>query len=392
MQITTDVVAAVRSAVRTDRLLDTARELIRVPSPTGSAAAVAQRLADILLQEGFSVERPAAGWAESPAVVARWSAGSAGRVLQFSGHLDTVHLPFVPPRVEAGVLYGSGASDMKGGIAAMLEAMRAIREVGLLTCGGLLLTAYDLHEAPWGDGRQRTALIDEGYVGDGVLLPEYVADRLPIIGRGMGVWQAQITRSGQPVHEVLGGIEQPSVIAAGADLIARLEKLDQQLARHTHPLGGRDSVFIGQVQAGEIYNQSPTTLTLAGTRRWLPGTESPEVEAQWRSILDEVAAARGVQIEGQFQVPGDAFELATDDPLVRAFQAAYSAIQGQPLPWGAKPFVDDGNTFIRRGHIPALTHGPAAHGAHTVSETVPVAELERVAIVYALTALGFCAH
>jgi len=57
---------------------------------------------------------------------------------------------------------------------------------------------------------------------------------------------------------------------------------------------------------------------------------------------------------------------------------------------GAKIFVDDGSTYISTGGIPALTHGPDAKGAHTLNEAVPVAELVRVAQVYALTAIAFC--
>jgi len=64
---------------------------------------------------------------------------------------------------------------------------------------------------------------------------------------------------------------------------------------------------------------------------------------------------------------------------------------GRELPIGAKPFVDDGNTFIRRGGVPAITHGPDAKGAHTLNEEVSVDELVRVATVYALAAIGFCA-
>jgi len=65
-------------------------------------------------------------------------------------------------------------------------------------------------------------------------------------------------------------------------------------------------------------------------------------------------------------------------------------VTGSTLPLGAKPFVDDGNHFVARAGIPALTHGPAAIGAHTTQEHVPVAELVRVAKVYVLTALNFC--
>ena len=123
-----DLSQRINSAIRPDRLLDLAVKLVEVPSPTRDGKAVADRLAAILAEDGFAVERPDAGWPQAPAVVARYDTGRPGRTLQFNGHLDTVHLPFVPPRVEAGILYGSGASDMKGGMAAMCEAMRALRD------------------------------------------------------------------------------------------------------------------------------------------------------------------------------------------------------------------------------------------------------------------------
>ena len=93
-------------AISQQRLLDTAVALIEVPSPTLSAGAVANRLGEILTAEGFAVERPETDWPTAPAVIARFDSGEPGRVLQFDGHLDTVHLPFVEPRIEAGVLYG----------------------------------------------------------------------------------------------------------------------------------------------------------------------------------------------------------------------------------------------------------------------------------------------
>ena len=83
--------------------------------------------------------------------------------------MDVVHLPYTPPSIADGILRGSGCSDMKGGLAAMCEALIVLKETGILETGGILLTAHDLHETPWGDGRQLQALIREGYVGDGVL-------------------------------------------------------------------------------------------------------------------------------------------------------------------------------------------------------------------------------
>ena len=197
------IIEQVSEAIDQQRLIDTAVKLIEVPSPTRSATAVAERLAEMLTEDGFVVERPVADWPEAPAVVVRFDSGAPGRVLQFDGHLDTVHLPFVPPRHENGCLYGSGASDMKGGVAAFVEALRVLHQTETLSGGGVLITAHDHHEGPWGDRRQLYALIREGYVGDAVLLPEYLADCLPVAGRGMAIFEVRIGRDGVPIHEVL---------------------------------------------------------------------------------------------------------------------------------------------------------------------------------------------
>jgi succinyl-diaminopimelate desuccinylase len=391
MQIDTQTIETLRKAIQTQRLVETAIQLVEIPSPTRDAAAVADKLAEIMQGDGFEVERPIAGWEKAPAVVARYHTGQQGPTLQFNGHLDTVHLQFVPPRVENGLLYGSGSSDMKGGIAAAVEAMRALKETGLLQCGSLLLTAHDLHESPWGDGSQVKALIEAGYLGDAVLLPEYLSTPLPVVGRGLAILSVTITREGEPIHEVLGGIDQPSVIAAGAEVIRRFGELDQQLKEErTHPMAGRESLFVGQVASGEIYNQAPTEFQLSGTRRWLTGTSIEDVRQQFHDILQSVSQQTGTQIEGKFQVSKDAYELETEHPAIDAFQSAATVVMGEPLPKGAKPFVDDGNVFIREGGIPAITHGPDAKGAHTLHEEVSVEELERVALVYALTAVAFC--
>ena len=83
-------------------MLDTARQLVAVPSRTGEGGAVADCLARLLAADGFTVERPPADHPTAPAVVVRLDSGTPGRTLQFNGHLDTVHLPFVPPAVEGG--------------------------------------------------------------------------------------------------------------------------------------------------------------------------------------------------------------------------------------------------------------------------------------------------
>ncbi len=390
--MTPSLTQTIIDSVNPQRLLDTAIALVEVPSPTLSGGPVADRLAEILAADGFQVERPVADWPSAPAVAVRFAPGRPGRTLQFDGHLDTVHLPFVPPRVADGILYGSGASDMKGGIAACVEALRVLRDTDALPGGGILLTAHDHHEGPWGDRRQLHALIHGGYLGDAVLLPEYLADPLPLAGRGMAIFEVQIRRAGAPVHEVLGGLEQPDVVGAGAEAVLRLKALHQRVRETTAPYAGADSVFVGHIQGGEIYNQSPTSCRVAGTRRWVTPGAGPAALAEIEAVLAAIAEETGTQIGVEFNLPGEAFRIDPDAPIVRAFQAAHTAVTGRALGYGGKPFVDDGNTFAGLGGIPALSHGPAATGAHTVHEACPVAELVRVAQVYALTALSFCGN
>jgi acetylornithine deacetylase/succinyl-diaminopimelate desuccinylase-like protein len=372
-------------------LTDTAVQLVVVPSRTGEAGAAADRLADILRGDGFTVERPIAGHPAAPAVVVRLDSGKPGPTLQFDGHLDTVHLPFVPPRVEGDRLTGSGSCDMKSGVAAAVEALRVLQEMGGPVRGSVLFTAHDLHEAPWGFGQQLDGLIADGYLGDAVLIPEPMRNRLPVVGRGAATWKVTIRRAGPPVHEVVRPPEEPSVIVAGAELVKRLIALEEELQERSDPVAGSESVFVGQIHGGEIYNQYPQECWLEGTRRWLPDNTREHVEREFRVLLEGVRERTGTEVWCDFLFIRDAFFLDEKSPLVAAFQRAHTATSGKPLETGPKPFVDDGNCFWGRAQIPAITHGPTAGGQHTLHEWVALDDLDRVAAVYVLTALAYCA-
>jgi acetylornithine deacetylase/succinyl-diaminopimelate desuccinylase-like protein len=279
---------------------------------------------------------------------------------------------------------------MKAGLVAALEAMRAVRDASCLPGGSILFTAHDLHEAPWGDGRQLNAMIGAGIVGDSVLLPEPLCDRLPVVGRGAATWKATVRRPGPPVHEVMRPLDEPNPIAVAALLITKFMDLDLSLSTDTHKVAGRSSLFVGQVHGGEIYNGFPQSCWLEGTRRWLPGTRCDEAELGLRQLVDDVASSSGARIDFEFALVRDSFALNESSALVAAFQQSHSAISGSPLPTGAKPFVDDGNSFFSAAGIPAITHGPKAGGQHTVDEWVDIDDLVRVARLYALTAIAYC--
>lgn len=386
------LIARLKSNFNRERMVRLVTHLVGIPSRTGEATAVLDALAERLQADGFAVERRAAGHATAPAVVVRLDSGKPGKTLQFNGHVDTVHLPFVPPKVQGDHITGSGSCDMKGGTAAAVEALYILRDSRALTAGSVLLTAHDLHEAPWGFGLQLDTLIREGVHGDAVLIPEYLNDVIAVRGRGGAIWKVIFSRPGEPVHEVLRP-DEPNVVLAGAIFVTRLADLQKRIEKLVDPVAGAESVFYGKLQAGEIFNQYPQQCLIEGTRRWLPSSQAAEVEREFRALADQVAAETGAAVEVSFQTIRGAFQMDSQIPFVQIFQEAYQATAPgrKPLPYGPKKFIDDGNSFWAIADIPAITHGPNAHGAHTLDEWVSIADLERVALLYALTAVRFCA-
>lgn len=386
----TTTIQQIRGAVNRERLLDTAFQLCSVYSPTRSAGKCADRLAEILQKDGFQVERGAFGWEPSPAVITKMQGMKPGKTLQFDGHLDTVHLPFVAPQVQGDRLTGSGSSDMKAGLAAAVEAVRVLRELDLIQSGSVMLTAHDLHEAPWGDSGQLDEMIRSGVCGDAVMIPEYTHDVLPIVGRGNAVIKFTVRRPGQPIHEVFRPTNETDVLLVTARLLQKLSEWNLELNRLSDPVAGCETVFVGQMHGGEIFNQYPSTAFLEGTRRWLPGHTVEAVKKELEEFAADFLKEVGTSVEFSFQIIRDSFILPSDASLIGAFQDAYQTVTGTMLPTGNKPFADDGSGFWQIRKIPTITHGPRASGAHTMNEWVSISDLERVATVYALTAVNFC--
>ena len=281
---------------------------------------------------------------------------------------------------------------MKAGVAAAVEAIRALRDADALPGGAILLTAHDLHEAPWGDGSQLDRLIAQGYVGDAVLIPEPLHDILPVVGKGSATWKVTIRRDGPPVHEVM----RPDARAERDRRRRRAGGPARRALRATRRArrprsAGPPTVFIGQIHSGEIFNQYPQECMLEGTRRWLPGGDGGAVQREFLEILDGLARDRGTTVDCDWRPIREAFFLDQGDALVSIFRGSYEATAGRPIAVGPKPFVDDGSSFWTHARVAAITHGPRAGGQHTLNEWVDVDDLVRVAHLYALTATAYCA-
>jgi Peptidase family M20/M25/M40 len=153
--------------ISAERLLQATYRFVDTPSPTGSEAGFARVYADHLRDVGLEVELDEE-FPDSPSVVARLRGRRSRPVLQFDGHTDAIPTPHTAPSLDlaAGIVRGRGAADMKGGLAAIAEALRAIRAAGVELDGSALVTAHGLHEAPLGDQRTLRSLILKGVIGD----------------------------------------------------------------------------------------------------------------------------------------------------------------------------------------------------------------------------------
>jgi acetylornithine deacetylase/succinyl-diaminopimelate desuccinylase-like protein len=363
-----------------DRLRDLTLELVEVESPTGDTAEVARLYAKRLEEIGMEVELLEDVFPATPTVVGRLRGGEPGPTIVLNGHLDTVPIPHAPPGVENGSIYGRGSADMKGACAAAAEAVRVFAEAPFK--GEVVIVAIGLHEAPGGRGEDLTHLLASGFRADMAVVCE-LGGRDDVVVAHMGQATAEITvsRPGMPTHELQTPAGTPHPLHAAARLLDEIRARNEELAANVHPRVGAETYFVGELHGGDFYNRFPTTCRIVGTRRWIPGNTLEAVEAEYRGLLERVAAETGCSFELDFKLVRGAYEIDEEHPLLQALQAAYLEVTGTTLePTGAK-VVADGALFASAG-IPTVYHGPVGSGAHADVEYMTVDELVRAANVY----------
>lgn len=370
------------------RLEQLTLDLVRIKSYTGDTREVAGAYARCLEEIGLEVQL-LDDFPQSPCVVARLRGQGDGPTLQFNGHLDTVPLPHAEPRTESGRVYGRGSADMKGGLAAIAEAARVLRESGAPRRGHVLIVTHGLHEAPDGYGEDLRALVQRGIRGDAAIIAEIGADTLPIIGLGSAAFDIRIGRPGEPTHELLTPAGTPHPLLAGVRLVNLLQARHAALAEHPLPRVGAESYFLGILQGGDFFNRVPTSCRLVGLRRYGPDSAFASVRAEMEEMTRQVRAETGAEVDLGLTRVRDGFRVDEREKIVVALRAAYAEVAGKDLPLVGSRMVGDASIFTQEAGIPAVYHGPKGDGAHADVESVPIAELVRAARVYVVTALRY---
>jgi acetylornithine deacetylase len=301
------------------------------PGEAQVAAAIAQHLRRI----GLDVESQEVAPGR-PNVIGVLDGRSPGPSLIFCGHIDTVGVDGMPapfdPVVRDGRLYGRGAQDMKGGVAAMIDAARIISQEGLPA--GRLIVA---------------AVVDEEYASLG-------ADAL------VTRWRADGAVVTEPTD---------LQIAIGHKGFAWFEVVTR---RPPHPLMGTASLHASLIEGGRELSSYPDRCVLTYERRTIAGEDDTSVDSELARILDALkradpefdAAARRL-----FSRP--CYEIPSDHPLPRALQRAAQA-RGHASPLTGMSFWTDAAVLGAAG-TPSVLFGPGGAGLHSVEEYVTVEDV-----------------
>src|SRR5436190_19926245 len=288
-----------------------------------------------------------------------------GRSLMLCGHVDTVGVegmtaPFDPIEKD-GRLYGRGAQDMKGGVAAMIDAARQVAEEGF-PAGRLVVAAVvDEEYASLG----ADALVTR-WRADGAVVTEPTDMQIAIGHKGFAWYQVE-TR-GRAAHGSRPREGRDAIVRMGR-VLAELEKLDRRLqSRPAHPLLGTASLHASTIEGGRELSSYPDWCGLKLERRTISGEAESAVTGELEAILEMLRAEDAdfdATLTPLFARP--AYEVAPDHALPRALGKA----AGTTRPPVGMSFWTDAAVLGSAG-IPSVLFGPGGAGLHSIEEYVEI--------------------
>jgi acetylornithine deacetylase/succinyl-diaminopimelate desuccinylase family protein len=385
-----ETVQDVRPAINRRRMLDLAADLIRIPSenPPGAEAAVGEYLVAFFRRLGIEpvVQEVAPG---RPNVLVRLEGTQPGPHLIFNGHIDVV-----PPgpgwtvdpygaEIRDGRLFGRGSADMKGGVAAMIEAALTVHQGSPFRGAITLAMVADEEE---GGGGTRHA-VQHGLRGDWAIIPE-PTDLRPVIAH-KGDFNFYVTVHGRAAH---GSVPEQGVnaIYGAGRLLSAIQALNERLATRAHPLVGRPTFSVGTINGGEITCMVPSRCRVAIDRRVIPGERPDDVIAEMQALLDRLARD-DPEFRAEMTVPIKALpmEVAPDLPVVLALRDATRRVVGKDPGVSGWSATCDASILAQEAGTPTVIFGPGsiAQAAHRPDESVSVEDLIACADIYALAIL-----
>ncbi len=389
-----------------EELVRLARELVRIPSvyrpeeENGNEARVARFVADYLERAGFSVrtEEVVPG---RPNVWAVWEGDRPGKTLLFEAHTDVVtegsaedwhHPPFGAER-DGGRIYGRGACDTKGNLAAAVLAVRAVRDSGVTYPGSLIL-CHPVDEEGMMAGIK--AFIERGHADgvDAAVICEPEENQLCI--KQKGALRVEVTLRGTMAH---GAMPQSGVnpVTRAARFVVAVEELErEEIERHAEDsfLGYPSltpTILMGPSLGEPQINVIPASVYVALDIRTVPAQSHRDLVERLEDIIARLAS-EDPDFDATLEVIEERppTETLKDEPLVRAMARAYDHLTGEEPIYNGVPGATDGTFLHAWAGIPIVTTGAGDRGIpHHTDECVDEEELLTTCKLYAATAMYY---
>ena len=314
-------------------------------------------------------------------VISTLKGSGDGKSLMLNGHMDTVGVEgMVDPfsgKIVDGKLYGRGSQDMKGSLASMLGAAKALVDDGVKLKGDLIITAVaDEEYASIG-----TEHIIKEYTADAAIVTEPTDMQLCRAHRGF-IWY-KVVITGRAAHGSRYDVGIDANMMMGR-FLNKLEILEKELRkRPPHPLTGPPSLHASMLKGGTEVSVYAASSELHIERRTMPGEVESDITAELQAIIDQLAAEDPdfrATIEPYLERP--AFETGKDAEIVGAVDVALSQSLGSPSEHIGVPFWTDAALLADAG-IETVLLGPKGDGLHSIEEWVNLASVHTLAHILA---------
>lgn len=378
-----------------DYLVSTLTDLVRIDSVNPSLVSggagesqIAAHVAEKLKALGMGVTTLEATRGR-PSVVGRLTGSGGGRSLMLNAHLDTVGIEgmagALAPAIRNGRLYGRGAYDMKGSLAACLTAVKSLAAATPALRGDIVLAAVaDEEYASLG-----TAEVVREIPVHAAIVTEPTELDLCIAHKGFAWFEVETLGKAAHGSRFFEGIDANMRMGR---FLGRLDRLERALrTRPPHPLVGPPSLHAPTLHGGSELSTYAASCRLGIERRTVPGETEAGVRAEIERLIEETRAAdASFEAAVRCLLARNAFEVSPDAPIASTVRATATRHLDRPPALIGKPFWMDSAILADAG-VETVIIGPIGGGAHTSEEWVDLPSLETLASILAESAAAYCA-
>lgn len=312
----------------------------------------------------------------------------AGRSLILNGHMDTVGVdemkdPF-SGMIDQGRLYGRGSQDMKGSLAAMLGAIKALVDGEIALQGDLIFTAVADEE----NQSLGTIELVKKIGADGAIVTEPTDLKVVSAHRGW-IWY-EVEVEGRAAHGSRFQEGRDAILLMGRFLV-ELEKYSQELIkRPDHPLTGPPSVHTALIEGGSDMCTYPPRCKVSIERRTVEGETESSVRKELQLILDRLQE-QDPDFKAHLSLIAhrSTLETSPDSRIMEALTAAYSRVMGEQPEISGAAYWTDAALLAEKG-MEAVLIGPVGEGLHSAEEWVDLNSVYILAEILAETAIMYC--